>query len=276
MINKLFLMFFLLSSSLYSKTILISFDGSEDLNMWKDTLEFAKDNNIKFTYFISAPYFVTKSELNTRPYWALTEIGKPNVNFRNDSTEKYIIKRKEFLMKAQNEGHEIASHLCGHYNGAKWTYEQWNKELKFFQETFKNVPNITGIRAPELGVNKSYFKAIKQFGYEYDSSLVYSKNINYEQEIPIRAIKTYFGNYLPFDYNFSLLKLNPDESEELFFISLCEDYVNNTNPTQICLHFKNFVGQPYYKAMKRFVLWVKDKNPSFLTYKEFYRLDKKS
>ncbi len=280
----LFLSLFLFVPFLsYSKVVLISFDGSGSREMWRETLEFALENNLKFTYFISAPYFVTESQLQYRPYWAISEIGKPFVKFRKDSEyeKKAITERLAYLVVAKNQGHEIASHLCGHYDGSKWTYEEWVKELTFFNDTFKDVGVIDGIRAPNLGVNEEYFKAIKKFGYKYDSSLVFSKNKIYsDSEIPIRNIKIYNRNdyTLPFDYNFNLFSKHYSEQkeEDIFFNSLCYDYLNNPNPTQICLHFQTFPGQPYMKAMEHFVLWLKDKKPTYLTYKQFFLLDKKT
>ena len=140
--------------------------------------------------------------------------------------------------------------------------------------------NITGIRAPYLATNDAYFRAIKYAGYKYDSSLVYSKHcLNTPEEIPIRQIMCEQWNHrvvLPFDCNFEIIqipgigkKAAPEIREKIFFDSLCEDYINSPLPTQVCLHFQKVDGEPYFKAMQKFVEWVKDKNPKYMTYKEY-------
>ncbi len=306
MFKKLTLILSLLLTSIsYSKPVLISFDGSANLDMWQDTLDFAKDNNVKFTYFISAPYFLTESEEQANPYWAKTEIHEPPLKFRKDEHKNGIKARFNYLDRAIREGHEIGSHLVGHYNGEKWTYEQWKKELDYFNWTFKklysnecldNLTNedfkfkgmcsIKGIRAPELGVNEAYFKAIKEAGYEYDSSLVQGQSLTPTvKEIYIRKIninKVLWDDEksptktLPFDYNFSILPqvlnnnytIYPFMPQILFFDSLIHDYMDSSEPLQICLHFEKFEGQPYYKAMKHFVEWA-GKDAEYLTYEEY-------
>lgn len=289
--NKILLLLFLfLSSITQAKVVLISFDGSALLPMWKDTLAFAKENNVKFTYFVSAPYFISDSEIKEHPYWAAQEIGTPYCNFRKDAWKIGTQERWDYLKEAIKDGHEIASHLCGHYDGSRWKYEQWNKELDFFSWAFKShgVSNIIGIRAPYLATNASYFKVIKEFGYEYDSSLVDGqfKESPVVTEIAIRKIKISSesivsgngktGVTLPFDCNFTILNVPKETNmEDLFFNSLCSDYQNNTETAQICLHFELMDNGAYYHAMKRFVTWAKDKNPQYMTYGEFAKTLKK-
>ena len=40
----------------------LAFDGSKSLKMWQRTLEFAEQENIKFTYFISGVYFLSNGD----------------------------------------------------------------------------------------------------------------------------------------------------------------------------------------------------------------------
>ena len=292
----LFLLILLYTPLAYSKDILISFDGSGDLPVWRRTLDFAKKNKVKYTYFVSAPYFMMRSDLKEHPYWALKEIGQPPIKFRDGELQEGHIKlRFNYLIRAIKEGHEIASHLCGHYDGSRWTYDQWIKEMEFFKlamflhfpPDIEGISGIVGIRAPNLAINNSYFLAAKHEGFLYDSSLVgQDTNNNLIKEIPIRRVKV--GNVqptlengwfvirpkyiIPFDYEFNVAKkfLIGHNGAEQFFESICLDYLNNASPTQICLHFENFGDDsPYLQAMENFVLWAKDKNPNYMTYKEY-------
>lgn len=294
-----------------AKEILISFDGSDYLDRWEDTLDFAKANGVKFTYFISAPYFVTEEMEQIHPYWAMHELSekcliKPRANSQLDA----IAKRVLFLHRAVLEGNDIASHLCGHYDGRKWTYGQWMKEFAYFKLAipYKGL-GIVGVRAPFLCTNVDYFRALKDSGYGYDSSTLSVKDKKYVdsgisesvKEIPIKKIKVIADGYTgqervaPFDCDFIILvqyNLFPDtqaiegdskcadphileemkKMEDVFFNSLCYDYLNDTRPTQICLHFQKRSGESYWNATKRFVEWVKDKDPKYMTYKDYYSM----
>jgi hypothetical protein len=299
-------LFMLIAVRANAKEILISFDGSDYLDRWEETLDFAMKNEVHFTYFVSAPYFLTEEMEQTHPYWALHELPeKCLIKPRANSQQNAIAKRVQYLHTAVLEGNEIASHLCGHYDGRKWTYEQWMKEFAYFKLA---VPyeKVVGVRAPFLCTNVDYFKALKDSGYGYDSSTISIKDKKYVdsgvseavKEIPIKKIKVIAEGYTgpekcaPFDCDFIVLvqyKLFPDTwaveghpeckdphileemkiMEDVFFNSLCYDYLNDQQPTQICLHFQKRSGESYWNATKRFVEWVKDKNPKYMTYKEY-------
>lgn len=313
-----FVLLFLCFVKVEAKEILISFDGSGRIDMWNRTIEFAKINGVKFTYFVSAPYYVTESWEKSQPYWAYKEIGETFLNPRKDSDVSTLILRKELTKKAYRDGHEIACHLCGHYDGSKWSYSDWHREFYWFEMAMgglmKEVDITGGCRAPYLGVNKDYFKVLKDFGYVYDSSVgsksnpVYVNSGTNIEVVPIIKISVIISErvrseknwsvaqkLLPFDCDFIAhvqWKLYPEtkykatdqtrekillsmkEMEDIYFDSLCDAYLNNPYPLQICLHFEKREGDPYLIAMERFVEWAKDKNPEYLTYKEYARRSK--
>lgn len=286
--NILLTLLLLVSSSLFAKPVLISFDGSARAEMWQDSLNFAKENNAKFTYYISAPYFLTKSDICENPYWGEKEFGYSPIKFREDNADERIRieRRTAYVHQAIDSGHEIGSHLCGHYNGWNWTKEQWRKEFEFFKWTFEYngctiYKSVKGIRAPCLGVNDAYKEVVKEFGLEYDSSWVYKRThlpTPGAGELPmwkIELVGTGGIMRLPFDYEMGIMKnisQEPKFQEDLFFNSLCNEYLqDNQLPLQVCLHFEKFEGDPYWNATKRFVEWVKDKNPQYMTYLEYYR-----
>lgn len=266
--------------------------------MWRDTIQFSKEHHVKFTYFISAPYYLTESELQYHPYWALKEDPRPIlIKFRSNNQIQYIESRKEYMLEAIKNGNEIASHLCGHYDGSNWTYDQWMKEFSFFRYVIDCIfYNIKGVRAPYLGTNEAYFKALKDSGFVWDSSRGVHPGSVYQikEEIPIRSIKVICNRkeyssqlpsvMLPFDCDFithvhahymlasEFPMFDYQQAEDEFFNSLCADYLSDSKlPTQICLHFEHRTGEPYLKAMKHFVEWVQDKNPRFLTYSEYLK-----
>jgi hypothetical protein len=315
MFKKLVIFIFclLISSLSHGKDILISFDGSGYLDMWKDTIQFAKDNNVKFTYFISAPYFLTWDQEEKNPYWALIDDKRPLlIKFRNNTQKANIQLRFQYVMEAQDVGCEIGSHLVGHYDGRPWTYDQWVKEMSYFNWIMSNGMDvahraqITGVRAPFMCTNEDYFRALRMCGFVWDSSvctlrdkhLVHS-GINID-EVPVRRMEFYNDqeqdmdkSCSPFDCDWVagiqwvLFPKTKNETsndydtnaalvmEDSYFNTMRHDYLSDDpRPTQICLHFQKRPGEPYYQAMIDFVQWVKDKNPRFLTYSEYLQENK--
>ncbi len=279
-ILRMILVSFLAISSLGAKDVLISFDGSASLQMWQETLDYAKESKVKFTYFISAPYFIVENTPRANEYWATKKYnGFQPVAFRKTRTAYGIDRRRGYLDRAVEEGHEIGSHLCGHYDGSKWTKEEWALEMLFFEGTF--IPyTIKSIRAPELGVNQAYFDALNKFAphIQYDSSVVsgrQTRKFNYgrikQVYVPeIRIInKPTSGYTLPFDYNFHLLQCSDEQLKKIFLDSMKNYYESTDGPFLICLHFEQMNNGIFYEAMKELVEWLKDKNPRYMTYAEY-------
>jgi hypothetical protein len=291
-----------LNSFLSAKVVLISFDGSGHMSKWKDTLEFSEKNKVPFTYFISAPYFLSQEEEKTHPYWATKEIGPALIPFRNDKQAKTIKSRFLMLKRAIDDGCEIGTHLVGHYDGSKWTYEQWMKEFEFFQwcmstKEFDFNGQILGVRAPYEGVNKDYFRALKDSQYQWDSSVDIKGNVSTYMgvtEVPIRAVEVFDGDYVndvwvtapvryksdrviwiqPFDCAF-ISDVQPNippntNMQKVFLNTLKSAYWSNAEPIQVCLHFDaTDNGMVYYNGMVDFVQWAKGQRAEFLTYSQW-------
>ncbi len=100
-----------------------SFDGSQRFTGWIDSLRFARElakassKQVHFTYFINSVYFDTAKVPST--------IGRAQ-------TRSEIAVRRALAQIAVNEGHEIASHGVGHFDGTTWTLAQWREELEAF------------------------------------------------------------------------------------------------------------------------------------------------
>lgn len=257
--------------------VIFSFDGSESIKMWEATRNFAKEMNrqnkpIKFTYFVSGVYFL--SEKNKDQYQAPGQkIGYSKIDFAKN--EEDIAKRREELKLASSEGHEIGSHLNGHFNGSKWTEADWKSELSQFG---KLVPiKIVGLRAPLLAVNKNLYKVLPEFAYKYDASAVGKmgdwpvKNEFGIWEIPLITLKIGNKYSLSMDYNLFLAQTNgkdilkkgtPDWTKS--FNEIITAYRNYFNynysktkaPVIIADHFSTWNDGLYWEAMKSFATEV--------------------
>lgn len=168
--------------------VLLSFDGSKSIDMWRQTREFAKQMNEKgkplhFTYFINSIYFLT--EQNKDAYTSpLGVVGDSRIGFAN--SEEDVALRVNEIKNAIDEGNEIGSHTAGHFMGINWSEEEWKKEFSSFKDLISNaqknnshvkIPDtsflnekIVGFRAPELGVNDALYKTLKESNFIYDAS----------------------------------------------------------------------------------------------------------
>jgi peptidoglycan/xylan/chitin deacetylase (PgdA/CDA1 family) len=168
--------------------ILLSFDGSKSVAMWKETRDFAErlrkeGKPISFTYFINGVYFITRDTKSA--YVSPTgRVGGSMIGYAE--SQNTIKDRIEAINTVIAEGHEIGSHAAGHYDGSQWTQEQWAHEfeqqnnLLFSIQANNSSPalpslrllptDIVGFRAPELGVNDNLYAVLQKHGYLYDAS----------------------------------------------------------------------------------------------------------
>jgi len=178
-------------SKIYKKGmqyVLISFDGSRSVGMWKDTINFADEMRasgkpISFTYFVNGIYFLTAENAhNYTPPRA--PIGTSKIGYGYSLSD--IEERTKQVNIALSKGHEIGSHTVGHFEGHDWGYEDWKQEfseqVKMLSNITKNNPGIAeskinmdmskmhGFRAPALVTTPSMYIALKDAGFRYDSS----------------------------------------------------------------------------------------------------------
>jgi hypothetical protein len=95
-----------------------------------------------------------------------------------------VRKRIGYVNDLYRNGHEIASHAVGHFNGAAWSAADWQKEFRAFGDIVDNVgPNnglesklaftardVIGFRAPYLAKSAGLYGALKANGFRYDTS----------------------------------------------------------------------------------------------------------
>lgn len=109
-----------------TQVITVAFDGSRSIEMWRDTMAFAREiraqtgNALHYTYFINTPYYLTDPPRNA--------LGVT----RGDISAAEATRRWAYTQMAINEGHEIGSHLVGHYNGSDWSVSRWREEFETF------------------------------------------------------------------------------------------------------------------------------------------------
>jgi hypothetical protein len=218
--------------------VLLSFDGSKSLGMWRETQEFAQRMNsegkpLHFTYFINAIYLLTEG--NKDVYQSQRGIkGDSLIGFSNN--EEDVVSRVDEIKKAFKDGHEIASHSAGHFSGQHWSGEEWSNEFSSFDNLVSGVQKnnsqvtisdisflkneIVGFRAPELGVNDALYKTLKDFNFSYDSSGIALPDVQPKKDdygiwhIPLNTIEIGEWNSPAISMDYSLWILQSYGKEE--------------------------------------------------------------
>jgi len=274
--------------------VLLAFDGSQSLSMWQETRDFAKEmavigKPLFFTYFVSGVYFL--ADQNKLKYQPPTEAaGTSLIGFANDNQE--IAARVRQLNASVAEGHEIASHANGHFNGTDWSLNQWTQELDSFSnllfKTEQNNPglvlseplaiseqDLVGFRAPLLGANDALDQALANRHYRYDASHV-SDDGNWPKknryglwEFPLATIILPNNHQTTISMDYSIFMLQSDGQNTLEHNNadwqqshddLLQAYRNyfyaryygNRAPVFIGHHFSKWNDGLYWEVMKDF------------------------
>ncbi|MDG2339647.1 MAG: polysaccharide deacetylase family protein, partial [Paracoccaceae bacterium] len=104
----------------------VALDGSSSLPVWQDTLDFALEHDVKFTFFIVGTH-VLNDDLATLYDPPRRRPGRSDVGFGGNKEE--VEQRLNMLRRAYREGHEIAGHGNGHWDGSDFSYAEWSDEL---------------------------------------------------------------------------------------------------------------------------------------------------
>jgi hypothetical protein len=286
--------------------VLLAFDGSYNHKFWEASRTFAREltdqrKPVKFTYFISGVYYAGKKTVDSRTgrpsYLSYSApghgVGKSAIGWGEDETD--LLLRYDLTNAAFAEGHEIASHANSHFDGSRWTKEQWDYEFGMFNQMIFNfmsmnslrptrsfpngwlfkVQDVTGFRAPLLGYNNELWPVMKKYGYRYDTSLQSApdywpeKHAGGHWNFPLARL-TIAGTgkrTLSMDYNFYVADSNakPDPAnakryEEQMYQTYLRYFQNNYNgnraPIHIGHHFSLWNGGAYWTAMQRFARQV--------------------
>lgn len=258
--------------------IAISFDGSKSLQVWQETLDFAKEHHIYFTFFISGVYFLADEN---RGYYhpPRRAVGRSDIGFGGSVDE--VASRIAFVRRAFHEGHEIASHANGHFDGSRWSYDEWLSEMQQFNDIMANaheingiqntnprewkriVSSISGFRAPMLAVNTNMYQALSDLGYKYDASRVEVRDYWPQRlepglwNFPLVSLPVGRGSVLSMDYNFYAMHNryggNPHGSmQRAYFNYFAHNYEGSRAPISIGHHFSRWKGGAYWAALSQF------------------------
>ncbi|MEQ1951047.1 polysaccharide deacetylase [Mesorhizobium sp. CN2-181] len=169
------------------QVVIISFDNSNPVELWQRSRTLAATTGARFTYFLSCVFLLSPETRGI--YQAPGEkAGRSNVGFAPSKDD--VKARLQQIWLARSEGHEIASHACGHFDGGKWSEADWRRELLSASTILRDAwringldgeprgwrhfaeHEISGFRAPYLSAGRHLDGALAQAGYRYDASSV--------------------------------------------------------------------------------------------------------
>lgn len=258
--------------------VLLAFDGSLNLDFWNESRAFAKDAGVKFTYFASGVYFVPdtmKSVYNAPEHG----VGHSDIGWGGPAAN--IPLRYKQMQTAHDEGHEIASHANGHFDGSKWSQADWESEFQQWDKLIFQGTGVTpglsfgpqdsiGFRAPLLGYSPGLYATLAAHGYKYDTSKTSQTNywpqqINGIWNFPLAALRIVGSGKktLSMDYNFYYADSNglpKPENKEIYKKQMIDTYMayfesnyfGNRAPVHIGHHFSKWNGGAYWEAMQTF------------------------
>lgn len=265
--------------------VLISFDGAHANHLWQRSRALGQKTGARFTYFLSCVFLLQRADRASYkpPHMAP---GRSNVGFA--FTKEEIAERLDNIWSAHLEGHEIASHGCGHFDGKDWTTAEWEQELKEFRRIVAEgyaangiagepkgwrdlaERGITGFRAPYLATGKPVQKALKAEGFRYQAS-----GITRGPELALRSdgLASFGLPLIPegpaqrpviaMDYNLYVRHSagfeKPSQSREFeertynaFKAAFDRQYAGERVPLQLGFHFVEMNAGAYWRALERF------------------------
>lgn len=260
--------------------VLISFDGARDIAQWERSRSLARRTGAHFTYFLSCVNLLTPE---TKSAYRGPEGTKSNVGYAASRDD--VAARLRQIWTARLEGHEIASHGCGHFDGGQWNPAEWKQEFGAFSRiladawTLNGIPyepagwrafagnDIAGFRAPYLATGPGLDKALRATAFAYDASTV-----SRDPETPAeRGGVTRFAlpmikegpdgrRILAMDYNLFVRHSGGFERadadgafEERAYRAFVDAFeAQGGAPLQIGLHFTLMNDGAYWRALERF------------------------
>jgi peptidoglycan/xylan/chitin deacetylase (PgdA/CDA1 family) len=267
--------------------VLISFDGAHDNRLWDRSRALGIRAGAHFTYFLSCTFFMSAAD--KAAYQAPGQKrARSNTGFALGEGE--VQARLVHVWQAHLEGHEMANHACGHFDGKDWSKADWLSEFAVFDRTLKNAwkhngmgelepegwadfvdTGIKGFRAPYLSIGKGLVPALKAHGFAYDASLV---TLGAERPKEEGGLPRFGLPRIPegptgrpviaMDYNLYVRHsggLNaPSRADEFAARSLAAfrnafeaEYQGDRKPLQIGFHFVEMNGGAYWQALETFV-----------------------
>lgn len=268
------------------QVVAISFDGAQHVAQWKRSRALAERSGARFTYFLSCVYLLAP-EHRTLYQSPEHRPGRSNVGF--GASKEEVAERLAEIWTARQEGHEIASHGCGHFDGKDWSKADWATEFSAFTRIVRDAFTINGIegepdgwrrfvendirgfRAPYLSTSEALFEALADAGMDYDASGV---SRGPAEPGTRRGLRLFSLPMVPegpaarpviaMDYNLFARHTNAEETEDregrfeerayrAFMAAFDEQHGGARIPLQIGYHFTLMNGGAYWRALERFV-----------------------
>jgi len=265
--------------------VIISFDGAHDIAQWKRSRALAARTGARFTYFLSCVFLLSK-EMRAEYKAPGKKAGRSEVGFAQTKGE--VVQRLGEIRLAAAEGHEIASHACGHFDGKQWSKAEWLKEFASFSRIMADAYEINGIegepagwkafadkavegfRAPYLSTSAALYAALQTAGFRYDASGVSRGPAGPHSEAGIERFSLpqipegpSARRVIAMDYNLFVRHSGgferPDEaaafqerSYEAFMAAFGAQYGGGRAPLQLGFHFTLMNDGAYWRALERF------------------------
>jgi len=269
--------------------VIISFDGAHDLAQWDRSRALAKRTGATFTYFLSCVFLLSRE---TKAIYKAPgkAAGRSNVGFAPSKED--VAARLGAIWTARAEGHDIASHGCGHFDGGKWSVRDWKAEFDAFAGILRDAWTINGIdgepagwrdfatneiigfRAPYLSTGDSLFTALGEKGFAYDASGVSrgpalpdvsGRVVRFS--LPQIAEGPKARRVIAMDYNLYVRHSGGVEQEDkdgvfeqrtldAFRAAFDNEYRGGRVPLQIGFHFTLMNGGAYWRALESFAAEV--------------------
>lgn len=264
--------------------VVISFDGAREIEQWNRSRKLAREAGANFTYFLSCTNLIAaENKLDYAPPGH--KRGASNIGFAESRED--VANRLRQIWTARLEGHEIANHGCGHFDGGGWSADQWKAEFDAFTTivrdawTANDIPfapagwvdfvetEITGFRAPYLSVGSALQPALVEAGFTYDASTV-SRDPRQPTggrlvgfSLPMIPEGPKARRILAMDYNLyvrhSAAMEQPGKSAEFeerayqaFSAAFERQYRGDRVPLQLGFHFRLMNDGAYWRALERF------------------------
>jgi peptidoglycan/xylan/chitin deacetylase (PgdA/CDA1 family) len=268
-----------------NQIVTISFDGANDLAQWERSRALARRTGASFTYFVSCVFLLTRKDRGLY-HPPVHRAGASNIGFAPSKVD--VAWRLREIWTARLEGHDIASHGCGHFDGAKWSKADWSTELKEARTIFRDawavndIPyepsewkqftqtGIVGFRAPYLSTSPGLDAALSENGFLYSASGVsrgpqvpFERGSVVQFALPTIPEGPSNRRVIAMDYNLYVRHSRgkedvahaaeyEDRAYRAFRAAFERQYEGERIPLEIGFHFTLMNGGAYWRALERF------------------------
>ncbi len=267
------------------QVVIVSFDGANDIAQWQRSRALAAATGARFTYFLSCVFLLTPQTKGLYQPPGM-KAGRSNVGFAPSTDD--VAARLDQIWQARAEGHEIASHGCGHFDGAKWSVADWSREFSAFSTILRDAWKINGIagepqgwrafaeaeikgfRAPYLSTGRNLDAALAAAGYRYDAS-----GVSRGAAVPVDkdGVVSFALPQIPegpkgrkviaMDYNLYVRHSGgferhdedgafEDRTVAALTAAFDKEFAGERTPLQVGFHFTLMNGGAYWRALERF------------------------